>query len=558
MKRLILRILSLVGVLAVARPVEAASTESEGSRPKKGERPNVLLVMADDMGYSDLGCFGGEINTPNINALAKAGIRFTSFCAAPSSAPTRSMLMSGSDNHLVGLGTQKEAQSDNQKGKPGYEGHINYRVATIASLLREAGYHTYMAGKWHLGTEIEHDPFNRGFERAYTLLQGGTSHFGDEWMMSADYTPTYRENGKRVHVPWEFYSSEFYADKIIEYIEGADDGKPFFAYLAFTAAHDPLHVPDDWLHKYKGRYDAGWDALRTERLERMKELKIVPANTELSHKPAMIPEWDSLSAEQKRFQARRMELHAALVENMDHHLGRVLDHLKRRGKYDNTLVLFLSDNGASPTEFHNYPGTTAEWVENNSDNRFENLGRRGSRIGIGPPWAIAANTPLRYFKGFHAEGGIRVPLIVAGPGLAGRGETSSAFVHVMDIAPTLMDVAGATHPDEFDGRKVLPMLGKSMLPVLEGRAEEVRGEDEAVGWEQFSRAIRRGRWKATWLPSPFGNDDWQLFDMETDISERDDLAEEHPEELRELVLLWEEYSDDVGVILPAVMFTLDD
>ncbi|MHC4943750.1 MAG: arylsulfatase [Planctomycetota bacterium] len=524
-------------------------------------RPNILLIVVDDMGYSDVGAFGGEIRTPNIDSLSQSGVRMNSFYVSPSCAPTRSMLMSGCDNHVAGLGNQKEALTENQKGKPGYEGHINNRVVTVASLLRDAGYHTYMAGKWHLGEALEHDPYHRGFEKAYTLLQGGTSHFGDEWMMYANYTPVYRENGKRVHVPYDFFSSEFYTNKMIEYIDSAGDGKPFFAYLAFTAPHDPLHLPDEWLDRYKGRYDAGYEALREERLKRMKDIGMVPGDTQLSHSLPMIPEWDSLEAGQKRVLARRMELHAGMVENMDHHLGRLFAHLKEKGVYDNTLILFLSDNGASPTEIHNYPGTTQEWNERNSDNRFENMGRRGSRISIGPAWALASNTPLRYFKGFHAEGGIRVPLIISGPGLARAGQIDSAFTHVMDIAPTLLEAAGTSHPfpEKYKGREVQPLGGKSMMPFLTGVAEAVRDDKEAVSWESLGwRAVRQGRWKSTWFASPFGPDDWQLFDIENDLSERNDLADTHPDKLRELILLWEDYAEEYGVILPSVTLSLDD
>jgi arylsulfatase len=513
------------------------------------------------MGFSDVGAFGGEIKTPNIDALAQLGFRGTSFYVSPSCAPTRAMLMSGTDNHVAGLGNQKEALTENQKDKPGYEGHINDRVVTIASLLRDAGYHTYMAGKWHLGEEVEHDPYNRGFEKAYTLLQGGTSHFGDEWMMYANYTPIYRENGERVHVPYGFFSSAFYTDKIIEYIDSAKDDKPFFAYLALTAPHDPLHLPDDWLERYKSRYDAGYEALREERLKRMKDLGIVPIDTQLSHPFPMIPKWDSLNDEQKRMMARRMELHAGMVENLDHHLGRLFTHLKNKGVYNNTLIIFFSDNGASPTEVHNYPGTTSEWHARNSDNRFENMGRRGSRVSIGPAWALASNTPLRHFKGVHAEGGIRAPLIIAGPGVTISGQFDPAFIHVMDIAPTLLEVAGipVTDLNNYHGHEVQSMRGISLLPFLAGDTDIVRDDRESVAWESLGwRAIRQGRWKAVWLASPFGPDDWQLFDVVADISERHDLADKNKARLNELILLWEEYADEVGVVLPTTLFKLAD
>jgi arylsulfatase len=254
-----------------------------------------------------------------------------------------------------------------------------------------------------------------------------------------------------------------------------------------------------------------------------------------------------------------MELHAGMVENVDHHLGRLFDHLKRKGVYDDTLILFFSDNGANPTDPHMYPGSSGNWVERNSDNRFENLGRRGSRVAIGAAWAVASDTPLRHFKAVVSEGGIRVPFIIAGPGVARTGEIQPAFTHVMDIAPTLLDLAGTSHPKKYKGREVLPIRGKSMLPFLEGKADVVRDESEAVGWELFGRrAIRQGRWKATWLDSPLGSNDWQLFDAVADVSERNDLAKSNPEKLRELIAAWEEYSDSVGVVLPVAVPLLAD
>jgi arylsulfatase len=257
--------------------------------------------------------------------------------------------------------------------------------------------------------------------------------------------------------------------------------------------------------------------------------------------------------------ARRLELHAGMVENMDHHLGRLFNHLKQKGAYDNTLIIFFSDNGAHPAEPHDYPDTTKEWVERNSDNRFENMGRRGSRISIGPAWALASNTPLRYFKGVPAEGGIHVPCIISGPGVKRTGQIDSAFTHVMDIAPTLLEVAGASASQEYRGRKVLPMLGKSMLPYLSGSSEAVRDDSEAVAWELFSRrAVRQGQWKATWLDSPFGQNDWELFDLAADLSERNNLADKNKAKLRELILLWEDYANEVGVVLPTTMLKLND
>lgn len=514
-------------------------------------RPNILLIVVDDMGYSDLGAFGGEIKTPNIDSLAAAGAKFTDFYVGPTCSPTRSMLMSGNDNHIAGLGNMREALTPNQVGQPGYEGYLNDRVVSVAELLRDAGYHTYMAGKWHLGEEPEHDPSRRGFEKSFTLLQGGASHFDDEWMMYANYTPTYRENGVRVHVPPGFYSTQFYTDKIIKYLDEQEDKKPFFAYLSFTAVHDPLHLPDDWLDRYDGVYDGGYNSLRKQRLARMKKLGIIPKEASLGPWLAMVPRWEELNAEQQEKEARRMEIYAAMVSNVDFHVGRLLDYLEKAGQKKNTLVIFFSDNGANGLEMHMYPGTDNAWVERNSDNRLSNWGRRGSRIAQGPGWAQASSTPFRLFKAFIAEGGIRSPLIINGPGVARAGETIHAVSHVMDIAPTLLHIAGTEYPSTYHGRSVVPIRGKSMLPLLNKRSAVVRGPDEAIAWEFNDwRAIRIGDFKATWISRPFGTSEWQLFDLAADPGEKMDLSGQKPGVTKQLVSAWAEYAKDVGVVAP--------
>jgi arylsulfatase A-like enzyme len=384
------------------------------------------------------------------------------------------------------------------------------------------------------------------------LLEGGASHFDDEWMMYANYTPTYRENGVKVHVPKDFYSSEFYTDKIIEYIDRRDAEKPFFAYLSFTAPHDPLHVPDEWLDKYKGRYDEGYEALRNERLNSLKEAGFIPQDAVPFPRLPMLPAWESIPEELRKSEARRMELYSAMIDNIDYHLGRLLTHLKKTGAYENTLVVFLSDNGANGNEMHQYPDTDKAWVDRNSDNRYENMGRQFSRVAQGTAWAQVSMTPYRLFKVFTTEGGIRTPLIISGPGVADQGTRSDAFVHVMDITTTLLDAAGVDHPGEFyKGRKVEPLRGRSMMKVLNGKSDFVYDNDTAVCWEMLGfRAVRKGDLKLVWLPLPFGNDDWQLYDLSKDPAELNDLSQELPKLREEMIGIWNQYSEDVGVVLP--------
>lgn len=518
--------------------------------PAEAQQPNILVIVADDMGYSDWGSFGGEIRTPNLDTLAQDGLRFTNFYAAPACSPSRSMLMTGIDHHMVGMGTMGEVLEPNQTGKPGYEGYLNDRAVALPQLLRDAGYATMMSGKWHLGESIEHGPSRKGFEQSFTLLEGGASHFGDEWMMYANYSPTYRENGERVHVPSDFYSSEFYTQKIIDWLKAKKDDRPFFAYLAYTAPHDPLHVPDEWLDKYSGVYDDGYDALSEKRLERMIDLGIVPKATKPSGRPDFIPAWSDLTADQKKRSARAMEIYAAMVENIDHHIGRLFANLSELGLDENTIVIFFSDNGANGATMAQYPQTNEAWVERNSDNRYENLGRRGSRIGTGPGWALASMTPFRLFKGFISEGGIRSPLIVAGPGVTRAGQINTSPANLRDIMPTVLQYVGVEHPDTYDGRDVLPMQGRSMVPVLAGRADTVHDPEDVFGFELLGwRGIRVGDWKATWIDKPFGVSEWELFNLSNDPGETKDLSGERPDKTVELRNLWERYASDVGVVL---------
>lgn len=536
---------SVLALLAITLP---------GARPCRAadERPNILLIVTDDMGYSDIGPFGGEIETPHLDALAGSGMVFTDFHTSASCSPTRSMLFSGTDNHLAGVGSMGETITPNQKGQRGYEGHLTDRVVTIPTLLQDAGYYTAMAGKWHLGEEPEQDPSRQGFQKSYTMLNGGASHFDDEWMMYANYTPTYRENGTRVHVPKGFYSSEFYTSKLIEYLEECPADKPFLGYLAFTAPHDPLHAPDDWIDRYKGRYDAGYDVLRAARLKRLKDLGFIDPNARSFPRLPNIPPWEELTPEQKQIEARRMEVYAAMIANVDYQLGRLFAHLRKAGKWENTLVIFFSDNGANGLYMHQYPGTDEAWVQRNSDNRFENLGRQYSRFAAGPAWAQVSMTPFRMFKMFVAEGGIRSPLIVSGPGVSKPGTRSDAFSHVMDIGATMLAASGTPHPGTtYNGRKVERLRGRPLSPVLAGSASEIHEDDTAVSWELFGMgAVRKGDFKLLRLVKPFGPDEWQLYNLATDPGEMVDLSERMPALRKEMMEIWERYAQETGVILP--------
>lgn len=527
---------------------------------KESKRPNFLLIVADDLGYSDLGSYGGEINTPVLDNLASKGVRYTNFYVSPTCSVTRSMLLSGTDNHIAGLGNMGEFPAPNQMGKPGYEGVLNKGVASVAELLRDCGYHTYMAGKWHLGLKPDQIPHARGFERDFSLLVGGGSHFDDQWNLEWQIPKApYTEDGRPLEkLPKGFYSTKHYTDKTIQFIkEGRGDGKPFFAYMAFTAPHGPLHLPDDWLRRYKNRYDEGWDGIRQQRLARMQELGIVDKGVNAADRLYFLPRSTALTPAVRVMQGRKMELYAAMVEYMDEQIGRVFDYLKEIGEYDNTVVIFISDNGAEGNDLRAMvAGQVGSMgflhaMNNFAEDGHNSLGRKGTYAEYGPAWAQVSSVPFRIYKGWVSEGGIRSPLIVSGPGVQGVGEINKqAILHVMDIAPTLLELADCQHPATYKGHKVAPMQGKSWAGMFDGSTQSPRTSDDWLGWELFNnRAIRQGDWKISWLYRPLGTEDWQLFNLAEDPGEQYDLSVKFPEKKKELVALWDEYVKMNGVII---------
>ena len=539
--------------LPLLAPALALGAASAQAAPAK--RPNILLIVADDLGYTDLGAYGAEISTPNLDKLASGGVKMTGFYASPFCSPTRAMLMSGSDNHLVGFGDMSELMLPEQRGKPGYEGYLNARVVPMAQVLKDAGYRTAMAGKWHLGVKEEFSPATSGFEQSYAMVMGGASHWGDQSgivAMDPAKPPKaiYRENGKAIDIPRDgFYSSQAFTDKLLDYLKsGEKSGKPFFGYLAFTAPHWPLHAPDADIAKYEGRYKEGYDKLRKERLERMKRLGIVPADTPVYEGHAHWPKWESLTPAQQEAEARRMTVYSAMVDHMDRQIGRVLDYLKAKGELDNTFIFFMSDNGADGNSVYDV-GRTREWIEKDMDNSTANTGKPGSFIEYGPGWAQVGSTPFKLYKSFMYEGGIAVPAIAWGPGIKG-GALKREFAHVTDVAPTIFELAGARHPGtEYQGKPVLPLRGKSMVSWLQGKASTVRSDQDAVGWELGGRkALRKGDWKIVYANKPWGKDGWELYNIAKDRTESRDLADENPQKLGEMIVAWKQYVAETGTL----------
>ena len=529
-------------------------TAGHGFADEVETRPNFLLIVADDLGYTDIAAFGSEIRTPNLDELAGAGLAFTQFYGAPTCSPSRAMMMTGLDSHFTGFGTMAEHVAENQKGQPGYEGYLNERAVTLPTLLQDAGYHTYMVGKWHIGAKEGMRPNERGFERSFALMNGGAGHFsGMAKMLSIYPRTTFLDEGKVVEsLPNDFYSSEFYVDKTIEYIESnREDGAPFFAWLAFTAPHWPLQVRDEHLDLYRGSYDSGYEELREARLNSAIDAGLVPEEiADVPRLPRVTP-WEDLSAMEQRSSSRTMEIYAAMVERMDFHIGRMISYLEDEGLAENTIVIFMSDNGPEGNDRLKLLDN-ATWVPATYDLSYENIGRVNSYAFLGPGWGQAAAAPLRLFKAYLTEGGIRVPFIINGPGISRGNEFTNTLAMVQDIAPTLLDYAGIEKPKgSYKGQEVYSMTGRSMRQVLEGEDEAIYLPGDALGWELFGhRAIRLGDWKILWSDGKNGSDTWQLFNIAEDPREVVDLATRNPEKLQELLVLWEEYATNNNVILP--------
>ena len=518
--------------------------------------------------------------------------------------------MTGTDHHIAGLGnliewTNRSGQNaptkDNanhfstapQRGMPGYEGYLNERVATLPEILRDAGYLTMMAGKWHLGLTPERSPKARGFERSFAHLPACSNHYAYEpqlkgqdqipGFMTMSFIALHSEDGEYVKkLPNNWYSSNGYGDKMLSYLQDRQhkkDDRPFFAYYPFTAPHWPLQAPDEYIEHYKGVYDEGPDALRLKRLQRLKEMGMVDKDVE-PH-PVIADEvkaWDNMTSDEKEKSAKAMEVFAAMVECIDANVGKVVNYLEETGELDNTFVCFMSDNGAEGAAYEAYPmvqGQMMQHLQRYYNNSLENIGRGYSFVWYGPRWAQAATAPSRLYKAFTTEGGVRVPFLAKFPTSTKtrsdgdelthgavesktsgshitneQGSITHTFATVMDITPTILDMAGVTHPaPTYQGREVVPMRGRSMLPFITGSAPAVHAEDHITGWETCGRAaVRCGDWKILFIPAPKGPERWQLYNLKRDPGEIHDLAEEDPERLARMIKMWDQYVLETGVV----------
>jgi arylsulfatase/uncharacterized sulfatase len=526
-------ILALMACVLTGTPALAQDTQ-----------PNILLVLFDDVGFMDFGAYGSDTRTPNIDELAQSGIMFSRYYSSPFCGPSRAMLMTGMDNHQVGMGTLVETVTEEMRAFPGYSMNWNSDQETIGTLLSAAGYRTYVTGKWGIGETGANLPDKFGFDRSYVMdATGGSNYDASPYLPGYDDVKWF-EDGAPITLPDDYYSSRSLVDKMIEYIDAGDPRQPFFAFLSLQAVHIPVQAPMPYIDSYNGVFDAGWDVMREARLQRATEIGLVPPTTQLAPAPETHRAWDDLTAEEKALAAREMQVNAGMMEAADYHIGRLLAHLEATGELDNTLVIVTSDNGAESavTEFEGFQNLVLDgfkWIEG-LDTSPQNLGQPGSLTAIGPEWAAVSSAPFDLYKFYGSEGGLRVPLVIAGPGVTVSG-ILDATVHVADIVPTMLDVAGVDYDaDAFYGR--------SAMRLLSGQAESSYAEDDSFGFEvSGNAALYRGNWKITRLAPPLGDSKWRLYDLSVDPGETTDLSAENPELFEDMMADYRSYSDDVGV-----------
>jgi len=523
----------LKGPATLLTALALLSPATLGAQAAQSKRPNIVILLADDWGFSDVGAFGGEIATPNIDALAAKGVRFSNFHVAGSCSPTRAMLQTGVINHRAGLGNMPETIPPEHLGKPGYETHLNNRVVTIAEQLRAVGYRTYLSGKWHLGHTPNTLPTARGYDHALALAQSGADNFKDKPNLLIYDKTEWTEDGKPAKLPKRFYSSTLIVDKMIGYIDrGKASGKPFLASVNFIANHIPVQARDADIAAYAGRYNVGWTVLRNERRAAAIAKGVMPAGV-----PTVTMntsgDWSKLSAQQQRQRAGAMAAYAGMGTAMDREIGRLIAHLKAIGAYDNTIFVFLSDNGAEATDPMNM-GAFTRWNANQEyDQSIAQQGRPGSLTAQGAGFASASVSPLRGYKFTASEGGLRVPMIMAWPGnpAVKGGSVAAGFAHVTDMPLTLLMLAGvAPQQGSFSGRRVEPMIGADLTPMLTGAASSVHSPDKPLGYELSGNAVLfKGDYKLVKNLPPYGDGRWRLYNITTDPGEAHNLSGSEPE-----------------------------
>lgn len=540
-------------ILTAAIPLTFLGLKPE---PKLDKRPNIIVILADDLGFSDLGCYGGEINTPNLDRIAKQGIQFKQFYNISRCCPTRASLLTGLYNHDAGVGDMTTPQNDE-----GYKGYLGKNTVTIAEVLKEAGYHTAMTGKWHVSNTIvqktnekqlkwlhhqeshplfsplEQYPTSRGFEKFYGTIWGVVDYF-DPFSLVEGITPV-------TSVPKGYYHTDAINDKASAYIRDfSKSDKPFFLYVAENAPHWPIQALPEDIEKYKNTYKVGWQAIRKARYEKMAKLGIIDTNvTKLSDRHPGEQSWEDNP--NKAFDARAMAVHAAMIDRMDQGIGRMLKTLEKTGELDNTIIVFLSDNGASAELSDGYgpgfdrPGETRDGIPVSYSRKKDVMpGPETTFFSIGPNWANVANTPYRLWKYQSFEGGIHTPMLVSWPnGIRDKGSKTDQIGHVMDFMATFVELAGAKYPAMYHGNKITPMEGQSLAPIFKGK--NMLTDRPLFNEHEGSKYVRFQNWK---LVVAGGDKNWRLFDMKNDKSEINDLAAQYPDKVTTLSKLWDDWA----------------
>lgn len=508
--------------------------------PKENDddRPNIVLIMSDDMGYSDIGCYGGEIHTPNLDRLAANGLRFAQFYNTARCCPTRASLMTGLYPHQTGIGHMTNTPTNftqHDLDVPPYRGFLNRNCVTIAEVLKEAGYATLMAGKWHLGISTQDKwPLGRGFDKFYGIIPGACNFFKPTHPRGI----TFGADTITITNP-DYYATDAFTDRAIQFIGETrrKSERPFFLYLAYNAPHWPLNAPQEDINKYKGKYMEGWQNLRLQRYQNMIEMGLVDADWELTSQDSR--DWDSLDEEKKKEMDLRMAIYAAMVDRMDQNIGKLMDYLRDEGMLDNTVIMFLNDNGAC-AEGGELGGGPAEQLET----------KQGYFLSYGRAWANASNTPYREYKHWVHEGGIATPFIVHWPKGVPEQENGALvreYGFLPDIMATCVDLAAAEYPQEYQGNQIPAAAGKSLLPLISGLRKPVH--DEPLFWEhEGNKAVRLGKYKLVQYWKRDRKDNWELYDLEADRTETNDLAASVPEKVAEMAALYEEWADQNEVL----------
>jgi len=532
-------------ILILIAIVTIVACKKGNCRSPVSQRPNIIIILADDMGYSDIGCFGGEIPTPNIDKLAENGLRLTKFYNAARCCPSRASLLTGLYPHQAGMGHQNQ-----DRGHPSYRGRITDNATTIAEVLKNGGYKTYQVGKWHVGSNREYWPDKKGFDEHFALIEGAMNYFNQNPWVKGQDSLKLSYNGTDYHTPQNFYATAAFSDTASAFIERHNKSNPFFMYLAYNAPHWPLHAPQEDIAAFRGKFMEGWDTIRENRLLRMKELGIVHKNVRLSEKFHSVPEWNSLSDTEKLEWDLKMALYAAVVANLEKGIGNVVGALKKTGQFENTMIVFLSDNGGC---YEDPVPAGAKWAIHPTDGE---PGSERSFPSYGTPWANVSNTPFSYFKSYLHEGGIATPLVVQFPQLVSAGRIDHKTIgHIMDLLPTFLDLTGIGYPEKINGRTITPFSGMSLLPAFKGENQDGH---HLLFWEhEYNRAVRKGNWKLVSaykiLDKKGIYNQWELYNLADDPTEQINVAQKYPDRVTELENLYNNWARKVKTLSPKEM-----